>query len=85
MGCCLVTSRFKYLIESTLPSKEFGKLPPEGKPCSPHSDVLLQPQVLHLMLHPEGQGQRSRTKVKVSITKKMNMQKARSQKLFHKD
>ena len=54
----------KYLIESTLPSKEFGKLPPEGKPCSPYSDVLLQPQVLHLMLHPEGQGQRSRSALK---------------------
>ena len=39
-----------------LPSEELVILPSEGKPCSPHSDVLLQTKVLHLVFHSGGWG-----------------------------
>ena len=36
-----------------LPSEELLELSPVGIAGSPHSDVLLQPQVLHLVTHSE--------------------------------
>ena len=46
-----------WLTLRDLPSEELVELPSEGKPCSPHSDVLLQTKVLHLVFHSGGAGQ----------------------------